>query len=80
MKEETRLCFSLILESNLAEAEKSSDALATEQNLSRVKIRQNRLINKTATNNLTDGVTALAQLYALYSDRAFSFNLWQRAL
>ena len=56
------------------------DALATEQNLSRVKIRQNRLINKTATNNLTDGVTALAQLYALYSDRAFSFNLWQRAL
>ena len=27
-----------------------------------------------------DGVTALAQLYALYSDRARFFNQWQRAL
>ena len=30
--------------------------------------------------NLADGVTALAQLYALYSHRARSFNQWQRAL
>ena len=30
--------------------------------------------------NLAYGVTALAQLYALYSDRAHSFNQWQRAL
>ena len=36
--------------------------------------------------NLTNGLTALAQLYvlvqiyALYSDRALSFNPWQRAL
>ena len=30
--------------------------------------------------NLTDDVTALAQFYALYSDRAQSFNHWQRAL
>ena len=29
---------------------------------------------------LADGVTALAQLYALYSHRARSFNQWQRAL
>ena len=29
---------------------------------------------------MTDGVTALAQLYALYSHRARSFNQWQHAL
>ena len=30
--------------------------------------------------NLADGVTTLAQFYALYSHRARSFNQWQRAL
>ena len=50
MLEEIRSCFSPLLESNLAEADKSSDALPTEQNLSRVKIRLNQLINKTAIN------------------------------
>ena len=30
--------------------------------------------------NLADSVTALAQLYALYSHRVRSFNQWQRAL
>ena len=30
--------------------------------------------------NLADGVTALAQLYALCSHRVRSFNQWQRAL
>ena len=34
----------------MAKADKSSDALPTEQNLSRVKIRQNRPINKTTMN------------------------------
>ena len=29
---------------------------------------------------LADGVTALAQLRVLYSDRARSFNQWQRVL
>ena len=32
------------------------------------------------TVQLADGVTAVAQLYALYSHRARSFNQWQRAL
>ena len=34
----------------MAEADKSLDALPTEQNLFRVKIRQNRLIDKTTIN------------------------------
>ena len=29
---------------------------------------------------LADGMTALAQLYVLYSDKARSFNQWQRVL
>ena len=36
--------------------------------------------NGRTQSNLADSVTALAQLYALYSDRARSFNQWQRTL
>ena len=44
------------------------------------KKRLKRSPGKGRTDNLADGVTALAHLYALYSDRAHSFNQWQRAL
>ena len=50
--------------------------------LSIIKKKLERSFGKgwTYVTNLADGVTALAQLYALHSHRARSFNQWQYAL
>ena len=57
-----------------------SGSLGSKFQFQSTKKRLKRSLGKGRTDNLADGVTALAHLYALYSDRAHSFNQWQRAL